>query len=662
MIGAKNFYLRTPKHFGLLEMNPPPSNPHLGVCYYPEHWPEQQWAADAKKMVEVGLSWVRIAEFSWSRIEPSEGTFDWDWLDRAIEVLGKAGLKVVLSTPTATPPRWMITKYPEMLAYDKHDRPRKFGSRRHYCFSHKGYRTECSRIADQMGQRYGANPHIHAWQIDNEYGCHDTSVSYSPHAEQAFRHWLLEKYKTIDELNSAWGNVFWSMEYKSFGEINLPNLTVTEPNPSHVMDFRRFSSNQIVAFNAAQVSALRLYTDVPLIHNYMGRITDFDHFDVGKDLDIASWDSYPLGFLLDRSNQPQDFQTKFARQGDPDFQAFHHDLYRAVGNGRWWVMEQQPGPVNWAPFNPAPLQGMVRLWTWEAVAHGAEVVSYFRWRQAPFAQEQMHSGLLRPDNKEAPVFEEVSKAAKELETLNWQKPNEADVAIVFDYPSNWAWDIQPQGQSFNYFKLVYDFYCALRRAGQSVDILPSNTSDFGDRKLVIIPGLFAWNKELKRAMKTFKGEIIVGPRSGSKTDAFQIPSSLPPEIDNMDIKVASVETLDPTLNVPIENGSAFHSWREYVETTETVSMQTQDGHPALITKGNISYLCGWPDKELFDRLLDNTTLEISQMPEGLRVRDFGDYRLYTNYNDHAVRISAHELPAASVRLINKNTNSTMIEN
>ncbi|MEK9978550.1 MAG: beta-galactosidase, partial [Paracoccaceae bacterium] len=130
----------------------------------------------------------------------------------------------------------------------------------------------------------------------------------------------------------------------------------------------------------------------PIAHNYRGRITDFDHYKVGDDLDIASWDSYPLGFLEDRVGADVAHQKHYARQGDPDFQAFHHDLYRTVGKGRWWVMEQQPGPVNWAPFNPDPLPGMVRLWTWEAFAHGAEAVCYFRWRQAPMSQEQMHAG------------------------------------------------------------------------------------------------------------------------------------------------------------------------------------------------------------------------------------------------------------------------------
>jgi beta-galactosidase len=389
----------------------------LGVCYYPEHWPEAQWPDDAARMVDAGLTLVRIGEFAWSRLEPEAGQMDFGWLDRAIDTLGRAGLQVVLGTPTATPPRWMLDRHPDMLAVDAQGRPRKFGSRRHYCFSHAGYLGECRRIVTLLAERYGRNPYVTAWQTDNEYGCHDTIHSYSDAARHAFRDWLAQKYQSVGALNRAWGNIFWSMEYRSFDDIDLPNLTVTEPNPAHVLDFRRFSSDQVVAFNRAQVDILRRHTDAPIAHNYMGRITEFDHYKVGADLDIASWDSYPIGFLSDRLEATADHKARFLRQGDPDFQAFHHDLYRAVGRGRWWIMEQQPGPVNWAPYNPAPLPGMVRLWTWEAFAHGAEAVCYFRWRQAPFAQEQMHSGLLRPDSAPAPGLAEAAQVAAELRGL-----------------------------------------------------------------------------------------------------------------------------------------------------------------------------------------------------------------------------------------------------
>lgn len=260
----------------------------LGVCYYPEHWEESRWPDDARRMAEAGLTWVRIGEFAWSRLEPSPGAFDFGWLDRAIAVLAEAGLQIVLGTPTATPPRWMLDKHPDMLAVDAEGRARKFGSRRHYCFSHQGYRAECRRIAGILGERYGRDPRIAAWQIDNEYGCHDTTLSYSDAARDGFRNWLAQRYQSPEALNAAWGNVFWSMDYRAFGEVDLPNLTVTEPNPAHVMDFRRFTSDQVVAFNAVQARELRKWTKAPLIHNYMGRILDFDHYAVGADLDIAS--------------------------------------------------------------------------------------------------------------------------------------------------------------------------------------------------------------------------------------------------------------------------------------------------------------------------------------------------------------------------------------
>jgi beta-galactosidase len=620
--------------------------PKLGVCYYPEHWPETQWAQDARQMRELGLSWVRIGEFAWSRIEPRPGVFDWNWLDRAVDVLGKAGLSIVLSTPTATPPRWMIDKYPDMLAAGADGQPRGFGSRRHYCFSHAPYRQESVRIARLMGERYGQNPHIKAWQIDNEYGCHDTVLSYSAAACAAFRLWLEEKYGSIEALNTAWGNVFWSMEYQNFEQLDLPNQTVTEPNPAHVMDFRRFSSDQVARFNRAQSMALRKTTDLPLIHNYMGRITEFDHFKTGQDLDIASWDSYPLGFLEDRSDQGEDFKHRYMRCGDPDFQAFHHDLYRAVGRGRWWVMEQQPGPVNWAPYNPAPTGGMVRLWTWEAIAHGAEVVSYFRWRQAPFGQEQMHSGLQRPDGSWAEGAQQASEAAKEITALLQNgadiSPRPSAAAIIFDYASAWAWETQPQGAGFDYFRLIYDVYRGLRRLGLSVDILPPDTDDFGDRKLVCIPGLFAWTPALQRAISTFKGHILAGPRTGSKTQEFKTPPALPPGLQNFSCKITAAETLRPSAPLGLEKGGAFHIWREWAETSEEVTETCADGRPALISKGNINYLTGWPDDEAMRRMLAAictvAKLSTSVMKGGERLRDFGDFQARINYDTRDVQI------------------------
>lgn len=458
----------------------------LGVCYYPEHWPRDRWAEDARRMRECGLSYVRIGEFSWSRLEPEPGRFDFEWLDQAIATLHAEGLQVVLGTPTPTPPKWLVDRHPDILATDREGRLRKFGSRRHYSFSSRAYQAHTRRIVTVIAQRYGNHPAVAGWQTDNEYGCHDTTRSYGPEDLLAFREWLRAKYGSIEALNAAWGNVFWSMEYRTFEEIDLPNLTVTEANPAHWLDFYRFSSDQVAAYNKLQVEIIRQYSPGRFItHNFMGYTPDFDHFKVAEDLDVASWDSYPLGFTdMDVLPVSEEEKLRYARTGHPDIPAFHHDLYRGV-KPRWWVMEQQPGPVNWAAHNPSPAPGMVRLWTWEALAHGAEVVSYFRWRQFPQAQEQMHAGLNRPDFQPDVGYWEAQQVARELEGLELPPTQQAPVALVFDYEADWVTRIQPQGREFTYRDLVWNFYQALRSLGLDVDFVKPGGSLEGYRLGVV---------------------------------------------------------------------------------------------------------------------------------------------------------------------------------
>ncbi|NNE89329.1 MAG: beta-galactosidase [Silicimonas sp.] len=624
----------------------------LGVCYYPEQWPEEMWAEDAARMKAAGLTWVRIGEFAWSRMEPKPGDLQLDWLDRAIDVLGSTGLKVILGTPTATPPRWMLDKHPDMLARGENGQLRKFGSRRHYCFSHAGYREECKRIATILGKRYGRSPHIHAWQIDNEYGCHDTAVSYSEHAEAGFRDWLAQRYQSTDALNRAWGNVFWSMEYADFDEIDMPNLTVTEANPAHRLDFQRYSSDQVVAFNKVQTDALRPLTDAPLVHNYMCRILSFDHFKVAADLDIASWDSYPLGYLLDRLGSTEEMKQRYARQGDPDAQPLHHDLYRAVGKGRMWVMEQQPGPVNWASWNPAPLPGMTRLWAWEAFAHGAEVVSYFRWRQAPFGQEQHHAGLLRPDSADAPALHAAKSVSEELEAFGPIETAQAPVVVLFDYDASWIYDIQPQGEDFSYFLLVLDTYRALRRAGLSIDIAPVD-GDLSGYNLIMAPGLAVMSDALKARLAAHEGTVIIGPRAAAKTEHGAIPIPLPPSLPGLDVTVALTESVQPGSSRQLTDSGAFIKWAEDLEGRAETVITREDGVPALVRSGGLHYLGGWPDAEGFDRIIRHACTEAGlayhRLPEGFRLRDTKTHRFGFNYAPEPVTWNGETLQPGDVR-------------
>ncbi len=608
----------------------------LGCCYYPEHWPEDIWADDARRMAEMGLSLVRIGEFAWRRIEPQPGKFEWDWLDRAIETLADAGLNIILGTPTATPPKWLVDQMPDMVAIDEQGRPRGFGSRRHYCFSHIGYRAESRRITAAMAERYGEHPAITMWQTDNEYGCHDTVLSLSNAAAERFRDWLAARYGDVDALNAAWGNVFWSMEYRTFAEVDPPHLTVTEANPAHWLDYRRFASDEVASFNREQTDILR--TASPgrdITHNFMGFFTEFDHHDVSQDLDVATWDSYPLGFL-EQFWFSEDKKREFLRQGHPDIAAFHHDLYRGCTGGRWGVMEQQPGPVNWARFNPAPLPGMVALWTLEAMAHGAEFTSYFRWRQAPFAQEQMHAGLLRPDSEDAPAADEVREAARMIAEIGPQETTQAPVALVFSYEAAWVCGIQPQGKSFRYLELVYEHYSALRRAGLDVDIV-SPAAELTGYKMIIVPTLPIVPDGFAKKLAALECPVLIGPRSGSKTESFCIPDNLAPGAlqELFALKVTRAESIRDSVSEPGE-GFEIARWREDIASGLEPEFADAGGSGVVYKQDDRRYVSVWPDRALLDQLVARMASEagvaLTALPEGLRTRRSASHIFAFNYS------------------------------
>lgn len=616
----------------------------LGVCYYPEHWPESLWVEDARRMAEMGLSWVRIGEFAWSRIEPEPGKFDWAWLDRAIETLGAAGLRIVLGTPTATPPKWLIDADPSILGVDRHGNPRKFGSRRHYCFSSETYREASARIVTALAERYGKHKAIGAWQTDNEFGCHDTTFSYSESAARRFRRFLARRYNDVGSLNRAWGNVFWSQEYRSFDEIDLPNLTVTEPNPSHSLDYNRFASEEVASFNREQVEIIRrLSPGRDITHNFMSFTTEFDHFEVARDLDFASWDNYPLG-TLEHLWHGREEKEHYLRQGHPDVAAFHHDLYRSCGGGRFWVMEQQPGPVNWAHYNPSPLPGMVRAWTWEAFAHGAEVVSYFRWRQVPFAQEQMHAGLNLPDSREDQGGAEARQVAREIASLgHLPAPTKAKVALVYSYESDWITRIQPQGRNFRWIRLAFELYSAARSLGLDVDILPP-TGEFEGYRLILVPSLVHLDEDVLDALIRSKANLLFGPRTGSKTRDLQIPKDLPPGPlkRHLPITVTRVESLRPGVAVDValnEDRFRGHSWREKIESALEPHARFGDGSGAWYRRGAVNYLATWPDGRYLERIVaelaGESDVPLIPQPEGVRTSRRGDVVFAINYAPEA---------------------------
>jgi len=627
----------------------------LGVCYYPEQWPERWWANDAKRMRKVGISHVRLAEFSWAMIEPSPGQLEWGWLDRAIATLVNEGLLIILCTPTATPPKWLIDAHPDVLAMGADGNNRNFGSRRHYCFSSPIYRGESQRITRLIAERYGNHPQVVAWQTDNEYGCHDTVLSYSPSARHNFRRWLASHHKTIEALNAAWGTVFWSQCYRNFDEIDPPAVTVTEANPSQRLDWQRFASDEVVAFNREQVSILRQHSPGrPVTHNFMGFFTAFNHHDVAADLDIASWDSYPLGFTQ-MFFLGTDEKIRWATTGHPDIASFHHDLYRGMSvdrhtgkpNRRWWVMEQQPGPVNWASWNPAPEDGMVRLWTWQAFAHGAELVSYFRWRQAPFAQEQMHAGLLRPDRSDDKGLVEATSVGRELVRLAKKLPItnldvRAKVALVFDYNCLWMTEIQPHGADYNPLELCFRLYSALRQLGLDVDIVSPNAS-LANYRLVVLPAMPTIAPALLAALEASTAEIVLAPRAGSKTSTMQIPANLAPGVltDLAGITVTRVASLPPGIVTKVTGFDKLMTatrWREELRLNTAIAEASFDNGDAAISrnaKTRTRYVAAWLAGDdwltLLGRAADDAGLITASLPDTIRVSAIGTLIIACNF-------------------------------
>jgi len=497
-------------------------------------------------------------------------------------------------------------------------------------------------------QQFGQHPAVSTWQTDNEYGCHSTIVSYSDDALAGFRKWCEQRYGTIENLNTLWGNVFWSMEYGSFEQIPLPMLSVTELNPAHRLAFWRFSSDQVASFNKAQADIIRKYAPgCDVMHNFMGNFTEFDHYDTAEDLDIAAWDNYPLGFL-DRDSADAEDQKKWFRTGHPDSSAFHHDLYR--GMGRLWVIEQQPGPVNWAPHNPAPLPGMVRLWSLEAMAHGAELMSWFRWRQMPAAQEQMHTGLLLPDGSEDEAAEEIRKLCRDLVTLEGvgHEPQQAEVAIVFDYVGDQMLRIQPQGQNYGPLQWVQQLYTSVRRCGVDADIVRTGSSLTGYKMVIVANSLFVDDK-LCAELQAFGGHVLIGPRCGSKTEEYSIPLSLPPAAlqSLLPIKVTRVESLPDFASVTSANGCSAVRWREKVSCEMEAESEFPDGWGFYYCKDRYHYMNACLDTdsllEFMGARLSQAGIAIHPCSEGLRIRRNGSLMFAFNFGPEIVELdSGHE--------------------
>lgn len=639
----------------------------LGVCYYPEHWSPERWPIDARLMREAGLSLVRVAEFAWQRMEPEEGEFTWEWLDQAIEILAAEGLRVILGTPTATPPAWLCKAYPDILPVDAQGRRRRFGSRRHYCSTSAVYRRHTERIVTAMAQRYGHHPAVMGWQIDNEFGCHGTARCYCDECAASFRRWLKTKYETLEALNEAWGAVFWSQAYGDWEEINPPHLTVTEPNPSHALDYYRFSSDTVVEYQQLQISHLTAHISHSqlITTNFMGNFTDLDYHALARPLDFVTWDSYPTGHA--ERNAETLYAASEARPalaydaGDPYVTGFCHDLIRGLKPHQpFWVMEQQCGNINWASYNTGVRSGTVRLWTWHALASGAEAVVYFRWRATLFAQEQHHSGMLHHDGTPDVGYADAlaMRAERALMDEIAVAPLTPQVALLLDYHDLWALQLQPHRKDFSYLRHLFVFYQALQRLGLPVDIV-SPESDLSAYKLVITPTAFLADAALAAALTAYAqtgGTVLLGVRSGFKTLSNTVTDQpLPgPFRPLVGATIANWHALPPGIGYDFESSipgltGPATIWAESLQipTSNLRPLVHYTSGPfaslAALTENNVGrgralYLGWYPTVAQAEALLKHLAARvginpIAQVTPGLVAAQRGAYTLLLNFTD-----------------------------
>ncbi|EMD84416.1 beta-galactosidase [Pacificimonas flava] len=572
----------------------------LGSAWYPEQWPEDRWNEDLRLMKAHGANVVRIGEFAWSRMEPSEGAYDMSWLVRAVRLAEKHGLKVVIGTPTDTPPAWMSEKYPDILRIDGEGTQVGHGGRRQFSISSPRYRQFSRDIVGRMVDALGDEPNVIGWQIGNEY----TEESYDPAAREAWHAWLKRKYGTLDRLNEVWTTAYWSQTYTDWTQVPFDNQA---GNPGWMLDLKRFITDQWVDFQKNQLDIIRAGARqgqfVTTNLGGLGWANRFDRYEINRDLDFASWDNYVgTGHL-----QPY-------RNGAS------HDLVRGWKRENFWVMEIQPGFVNWAPVSNILYPGETRAMAWQAVGHGSDAILYWQWRNALNGQETMHGSLIGPDQKPLPIYDEVSRIgvdfAKASPAIAGTEPV-SPVAILQDYDSRWAIDFQKHHEDYDQIEVLLDYYRPLKDRLGAVDIVEA-AGPLDSYRLVVAPGLNIITDEMATHLTEYVrggGHLILGPRSGLK-DAFNrlhLERQPGPLAELLGGRVEQFYALDEA--VEVGSGRA-EIWAEDLSAnagdTEVILRYGKangwlDGHPAALRRavgeGSITYVGALVDDAVMDGLI-----------------------------------------------------------
>lgn len=449
-----------------------------GGDYNPEQWPERVWQEDVQLMRRAGVNFVTVGVFAWAKLQPAPETFTLDWLDRVLDLLHANGIKVDLATATATPPPWFSKMFPDSLPVTAEGLRHSPGARQHYCPNNPAYREHAARLVRQLATRFGRHPAVALWHVNNEYGAH-VGACHCDRCAAAFRAWLQQKYSDLETLNEHWGTAVWSQHCTDWEEILPPRLAPTFVNPAQQLDYRRFMSDSLLACFLNEKAVLReLSPDVPVTTNFSGEhglSRAVNCFDWARHVDLVAFNSYPDPI-----------------EADPGDVAFAYDLQRGLAGGSpWLLMEQPPSQVNWRACNAVKRPGQMRLWSYQAIAHGSEGAMFFQWRAAQAGAEKFHSAMLPHGGIETRTFREVEQLGGELQKLAAVRgaTTRAEVALMVDWENMWAIESDSKPARINYSELVRGYYRALFEPDVPVDIITPH-SEIAGYRLVVAPALY----------------------------------------------------------------------------------------------------------------------------------------------------------------------------
>lgn len=492
----------------------------MGTCYYPEHWPEKLWKEDLLRMLDTGIEVIRIAEFAWNKVEPVEETFTFDFFDRFLDLADEVGMKVIFCTPTATPPAWLTEKYPEVLNADIKGNLFHHGMRRHYNYNSPIYRKFCARITEKFAAHYAGRKCIIGWQIDNELNCEE-DFFYSESDTRAFRVFLQEKYGTLEHLNEAWGTVFWNQTYTDWEEIFVPRYTYRNSvNPHQVLDYIRLISESARSFAKLQSDIIRIYAkpgDFITTNGLFGHLDN--HKMTEESLDFYTYDSYPdFGYCLDMYDEnPKALRDrKWSR---------NLSEVRAI-SPVFGIMEQQSGACGWNTRleAPAPRPGQITLWTMQSIAHGADFISYFRWRTCTMGTEMYWHGILDYSGRENRRLREIKQVHKLMDAIGEVAGSayEAQVGILRDYDNIWDVEIDRWHQRVDSVSQS-SLFAAAQRSHTPVDYVYITDSlksgEIKKYKVLFYPHATIMDEKRAKLLADYVAEggiLVVGCRSGYK--------------------------------------------------------------------------------------------------------------------------------------------------